>query len=179
MLRSRFNALIIYLLLPLSIATCRTGEIDVFWLSLHWRSWQDLQLSRVMTDGEGSSGGGGARTDAPRPKPRPLITPEPFNGTGSFNDWVDHCEGVAAVNEWDKAAKLLWMRVRLVGSAQTAYGRLPAASKADYDSLRKALKERFEPDSKKELYLSEFSTRKRKTGERWAEYADELRVLSD
>ena len=57
--------------------------------------------------------------------------------------------------------------------------------------MKKALKERFEPDSKKELYLSEFSTRidnvvyiiygtrKRKTGEGWAEYADELRVLAD
>ena len=116
------------------------------------------------------------RTETPRAKPRLLITPEPFNGTGSFNDWVDHFEGVVAVNEWDDAAMLLWMRVRLVGRAQTAYGRLPETSKASYDSLRKALKERFEPDSKKELYLS---TRKRKTGEGWAEYADELRVLAD
>ena len=130
-------------------------------------------------EGHGGGGGAGERTETPRAKPRPLITPEPFNGTGSFNDWVDHFEGVAAVNEWDDAAKLLWMRVRLVGRAQTAYGRLPETSKGDYDSLKKALKERFEPDSKKELYLSEFSTRKRKTGEGWAEYADELRVLAD
>lgn len=134
-----------------------------------------------MSDGEGEGGGGGGGTVTPRAsaKSRPLITPEPFNGTGSFNNWVDNFEGVAAVNEWDDALKLLWLRVRLVGRAQTAYGRLSDASKADYDSLKKALKERFEPDSKKELYLSEFSTRKRKTGEGWAEYADELRVLAD
>ena len=67
----------------------------------------------------------------------------------------------------------------MVGRAQTTYGRLPDTSKADYASLWKALKERFEPDSKKELYLSEFSTHKCKTGEGWAEYADELRILVD
>ena len=43
---------------------------------------------------------------------QPLMTPEPFNGTGSFDDWVDHFEGVAAVNEWDDTAILLWMRVK-------------------------------------------------------------------
>lgn len=51
---------------------------------------------------------------------------------------MDHFEGVALVNEWDDVAKLLWMRVQLVGSA---YGRLPETSRADYDSLKKALKE--------------------------------------
>ena len=92
---------------------------------------------------------------------------------------MDHFEGVAAVNDWDEDAKLLWMRVRLVGRAQTAYGRLPDSSKTDYTTLKKALTERFEPESKREVYLSEFSIRKKKAGEGWAEYADELRVLAD
>ena len=48
-----------------------------------------------MADGEGGSG---ERNETPCAKLRPLITPEPFNGTGSFNDWVDHFEGVAAEN---------------------------------------------------------------------------------
>ena len=86
---------------------------------------------------------------------------------------------MTAVNKWDDPAKLMWMRVRLVGSAQTAYERLPNTSKASYELLKKALKERFEPDSKKELYLSELGTRKRKAGEEWAEYADKLHVLVD
>ena len=38
--------------------------------------------------------------------------------------------------------------------------------------MKKVLKERFEPDGKKELYLSKFSTRKRKVGEGLAEYAE-------
>ena len=105
-------------------------------------------------------------------KSRPLLTPEQFTGTGSFGDWVDHFESVAAINEWDNAAKLLWMRVRLVGRAQTAYGSLPTTAKESYAALKKALKDRFEPDSRRELYLSKFSTRKRRPGEGWAEYAD-------
>lgn len=55
--------------------------------------------------------------------------PKPFTGTGSFGDWVDHFESVAVINEWDDGAKLLWMRVRLVGRVQTAYGRLPTTAK--------------------------------------------------
>ena len=57
---------------------------------------------------------------------------------------------VAVINEWDDAAKLLWMRVRLLGRAQTAYGRLPTTAKESYDPLKKALKERFELDSRKD-----------------------------
>ena len=66
-------------------------------------------------------------------------------------------------------------RVQLVGRAQTVYGRLPKAAKENYAALKKALKERFEPESRGELYLSKFSTRKRRPGE----YADELWVLAD
>ena len=112
-----------------------------------------------MTD-EGDSAGTARGVTAPRSYRHQVSTPhhpEPFSGTGSFSDWIDHFEGVASVNEWDDAVKLLWMRVRLVGRGQTAYGRLPDTSKTDYVTLKKALKERFEPDSKKELYLSEFS----------------------
>ena len=94
-----------------------------------------------MTEEGGSAGTSRGVTAPTGTKSRPLITPEPFSGTGSFSDWVDHFEGVAAVNEWDDAAKLLWMRVRLVGRAQTAYGRLPDTSKTDYATLKKALKE--------------------------------------
>ena len=128
---------------------------------------------------EESTGDGGSTTSATGAKSRPLLTPEPFSATGSFSDWVEHFEGVAAINEWDDATKLLWMRVRLVGRAQTAYYCLPESKKSDYQTLKKSLKERLEPDSRRKQYLSEFGTRKRKPGEGWAEYADELRVLAN
>ena len=133
----------------------------------------------MNTEEDASRGDSARRETMSGAKSRPLQTPEPFMGTGSFGDWVDHFESLAAINEWDNAAKLLWMRVRLVGRAQTPYGRLPTTAKESYAATKKALKDRFEPDSRRELYLSEFSTRKRRPGEGWAEYADELRVLAD
>ena len=91
-----------------------------------------------MSTEEGTSRGDGVRREAMSgAKSRPLLTPEPSTGTGSFGDWIDHFESVAAINEWDDAAKLLWMRVRLVGRAQTAYGHLPTTAKESYAALKK------------------------------------------
>ena len=101
---------------------------------------------------------------------KPLVLPEPFSGDGSWEDWSDHFENVAAVNKWDDAAKLLWLRVRLTGKAQTAYKNLPLEARNDYKASLTALKELFEPDSKQQLYLAEFQTRRRKQTEGWADF---------
>ena len=50
---------------------------------------------------------------------------------------------------WDDAAKLKWLRVRLTGRAGTVFRRLPEATRGDFKEAKKALKKRFEPDSKK------------------------------
>ena len=63
------------------------------------------------------------------------------------------------VNKWDKAAKLLWLRVRMMGWAQTTYKQLSDETQTDYDTCIKGLQERFEPETKKELYLAEFQAR--------------------
>ena len=120
---------------------------------------------------------GGARTVTVTT--RPLLTPEPFSGKGSFTEWLQHFEGVAAINKWDDAAKLLWLRVRLIGTAQTAYGRLPTTARDSYAELTKALKDRFEPDAMKEMYVAEFHGRKKAKTEGWAEFADHLKLLAD
>ena len=131
--------------------------------------------------GSSTSGGdpGSSSTGTGTGTGRPLLTPEPFSGKGSFTEWLQHFEGVAAINKWDDAAKLLWLRVRLVGGAQTAYGRLPTTARETYADLTKALKERFEPDAMKELYVAEFQTRKKAKTEGWAEFADHLKLLAD
>ena len=68
-------------------------------------------------------------------------------------------ESVAAVNWWDDAAKLLWLRVRPTGRAQTALKRLPEATKVSYEATAEALTQRFEPASKRELYTVEFQSK--------------------
>ena len=112
-------------------------------------------------------------------KVRPVITPDAFNGESSWDEWIGHFESVARVNEWDDATRLLWLEVRMTGKAQSAWRRLTNEAKARYDTAKAALRKRFEPDSRRELYAVEFQTRKRNRGEAWEELADTLRLLAD
>ena len=116
--------------------------------------------------------------DAPRPV-RPLVLPEPFTGDTDYCDWIDHFENVAVVNGWDEAAKLQWLKVRLTGRAQTALKRQPEATRNSYADTLAALKRRFEPESKRELYVAEFQTRRKGKAESWADFAEDLRKLAD
>jgi len=117
--------------------------------------------------------------EATRRNPRPLVLPEPYSGERDYTEWRDHFESVAAVNEWNDEAKLLWLRVRLTGRAQTAFKRLSDATKASYRDTLAALKERFDPESKRELHIVEFQTRRKVRGESWADLGEDLRVLAD
>ena len=129
-----------------------------------------------MAEGEAAVG------QAERRLARPLVLPDTYSGeAGSYNwsDWIAHFENVAAVNGWDDPAKLLWLRVRLTGRAQTALKRLPAATRESYADARRALEERFEPASKRDLYLSAFQTRHKKRFESWEDLAEDLRTLAE
>ena len=110
---------------------------------------------------------------------KPVLTPDPYSGEGSWDDWIDHFESAAEVNKWDGAAKVLWFRVRLPGRAQTAFKQLSEEARAAYAECKRALRERFEPDSKKELYLAEFQTRSKRATEGWAAFAEDLKVLAN
>jgi hypothetical protein len=51
---------------------------------------------------------------------KPLLLPEAFDGSASWEDWVEHFERVAAVNGWtEDAAKLQWLQVRVQGDRLT------------------------------------------------------------
>ena len=49
---------------------------------------------------------------------RPVITPEPFSGEQSWEDWIDQFESIASING---EQKLIWLKVRLTGRALLAY----------------------------------------------------------
>ena len=111
---------------------------------------------------------------------RPLVLPETYNGEKSWDDWVEHFESVADVNEWtDDAKKLKWLHVRLTGRAASAFKKFPAATKADYKLTTEALKKRFEPESRKELYLAEMQSRRKRRDEDWATLGEELKTLAE
>ena len=86
---------------------------------------------------------------------------------------------MASVNEWDDVQKLKWLKVRLTGRAQIAFQRLPEATRNDYAAATKALKDKFEPGSRKPRYQAELQTRRKKKGESCADFAEDLRLLAD
>ena len=131
------------------------------------------------TSGGGSGGGETAAVTGSTPRARPLVMPDTFSGDGKFDDWKEHFENVAAVNSWTDDEKLLWLKVRLTGKAQKAFKRLGDADRADYKKAMEALLERFEPASKRELYVAEFQVRRKKKNESWADFADDLMSLAD
>ena len=110
---------------------------------------------------------------------QPVALPEVFNGEGnqSWSDWLVHFDSVAEVNSWSAADKKKWIRARLTGRAATAMRRLPEDARATFDSITAALKKRFEPECKKELYIAEFHSKQKKRTEDWASYAKDLKSL--
>lgn len=110
---------------------------------------------------------------------KPAVLPELYSGEKSWDEWIDHFDSVATVCGWDDAAKLKWLRVRLTGRAGTAFRRLPEATRNDFKEAVQALRKRFEPESRKELYMTELQTRTKKRNEDWASFGDELRKLAD
>ena len=85
----------------------------------------------------------------------PLVLPETFNGEGDFDEWISHFEDVADLNGWSDGDKLRWLKVRLVGKAHVAFNRLAHETQQSYATAKQTLHNRFEPDSKQELYKVE------------------------
>ena len=133
--------------------------VITFGQSLHWRSRQLEEMANA----------------------KPLLLPEVFGGDPqSWTEWLEHFESVAAINKWESAEeKMKWLKVRITGQARMAFRKFPASVQTKYEECTKAFKQRFEPDSKKELYRAELTTRTRRRDEDWATYGDVLRTLAD
>lgn len=110
---------------------------------------------------------------------KPPVIPELYTGEKSWDEWIDHFDSVVAVCGWDEVNKLKWLRVRLTERAGTAFRRLPEATRADYNLATAALRSRFEPESKKELYKVELLARRRRKGEGWPVFGEDLKRLAD
>ena len=110
---------------------------------------------------------------------RPAVIPEAFTGDGEWTQWLYHFENTAAVNEWNEAKKLLWLKARLIGRAQLVLQHLPEETRGSYDGVKQAMLDRFEPQSRKGRYQAEFQARRKKQSEGWANFAQDLQNLAD
>ena len=109
----------------------------------------------------------------------PLVLPEKFNGTGNFGEWISHFESIVALNKWNEEEKTLWIQVRLTEKVHMALMRFPGSTTQAYSSIKEALRERFEPSSKQELYKAEFKSRRKQKSESWCDFVDDLLRLVD
>ena len=107
------------------------------------------------------------------------MLPKAFSGEGNVDDWIDHFEGVAAVNGWKAEESALWLRARLTGRALATFKILPEETRRDFKEAVKALRRRFEPESKRERYLDELNSRRRKRTEDWADFGQDVKCLAD
>ena len=98
---------------------------------------------------------------------KPVILLASFSGEGSWGDWLDDFNNVAALNSWDAKQKLLWLK------------KLPDDAKGSFDAAVKALGERFESQSKRELYITKFQMCQKRKTEGWADFGNGLRVPAD
>ena len=96
-----------------------------------------------------------------------------------LDNWISHFESIARVNTWDEQSKLLWLEVRLIDNARKAWNRLPEDSKGSYSLAKTALRNRFEPESRRDLYAAEFQTRSKRRDKTWGDLADNLRALAE
>ena len=124
---------------------------------------------------EGNEEGHG--NQPPQRPSRPLVLPETVDREGNFDERISHFEDVADLNVWSNGDKLRWLKVRLVGKAHVAFNRLAHETQQSYATATEALQNRFEPDSKRELYKVELERRRKSDKQSWADYGDSLSQL--
>ena len=65
------------------------------------------------------------------------------------------------------------------GKAGSVFRHFPDATKADYTRAKTALKNQFEPESRRALYQTRLHSRMRQRGDGWADLGDDLKTLAD
>ena len=76
-------------------------------------------------------------------------------------------------------SKLFGLEVRLIGKAHKAWNRLPKENKGSYPLAKAALRNRIEPESRKDLYAAEFQALSKIREETWDDLADNHWTLAE
>ena len=101
-----------------------------------------------------------------------------YDGITSWINYRAHFEACADINGWTIMEKGQYLAVSLRGQAQGVFGNLSSNSR-DYDTLVKALEERFAPPNQTELYRVQLRERRQKASETLSELGQEIRRLTN
>ena len=98
-----------------------------------------------------------------------------FNGTSSWDDYVNQFDKMAAIADWSENVKADALHLVLGGVALHYYENLAPEVKHNPIRLRQAMSERFGPDLPAEAQRTAFSNLERKDKESFREFADRVR----
>lgn len=108
---------------------------------------------------------------------KPLITPSPYDGKTSWDDYQVQFELIAELNGWNTSTMAIYLAASLSGSAQAVLADLDANSRRNYQALREALSLRFGNGGKMEVFRSQLKSRTRGKDESLPELAQAIQRL--
>ena len=100
-----------------------------------------------------------------------------FNGKSSFKDFIVQFDCISEIRGWTDAIKGQRLLMALEGQAVGVLGTLPAGVRTHYASLREALEKRFDPQLDSDLAGTLAQTRRRRRGESFVAFVQELKKL--
>lgn len=109
---------------------------------------------------------------------RPVIFPDKFSGEEDFSEWTAHFNSVSLVNCWNDDEKYRWLNVHVTGKARVTLSRLQERlTQPTYLQAIEALRLRFDPPVRKELFKVELQGRSKAADESWGDYGDAVDLL--
>ena len=108
---------------------------------------------------------------------KPLITPSPYDGKTSWDDYQVQFELIAELNGWNTSTMAIYLAASLSGCAQAVLTDLDASSRRNYKALRDALSLRFGNGGKMEVFRSQLKSRIRGKDESLPELAQAIQRL--
>ena len=114
------------------------------------------------------------------PRKNKAFEPETFDGSPMGTEWSEyiiHFEQIAQWNNWSDLQRAQALTIKLRGEAQKLLSSLTYAQFMDYNTLKRALSQRFNPEEREIAYRCEFKNRKRMKNEQPSDYGYILQRL--
>lgn len=100
-----------------------------------------------------------------------------YDGSREWRDFKSHFDACAVTNNSDKDDKGLYLATALRGQAQAVFSNLTPDKRMDHDTLVNAVKEKFSPPNKTELYRVQLKEIRQRARESLPELSQAIRRL--
>lgn len=110
---------------------------------------------------------------------KPVAVPDRFDGSTPIDSYEKHFKSCSFINQWDGDDEAYFLAASLKGAAQAVLGGMAEADLKSYDAAMAALRDRFEPPGREELYEVQLAARIQKSGESMTDFSQVIRDLAD